>query len=84
MKLTFPFDNLNLSPYTTQPNSTYTLTSVIEFLGTSNKGHYKSFSKKPNSDTWIEYDDDIVRTIDRTILNNTTRSYILFYTRLQN
>ena len=64
-------------------NHVYKLYALIVHEGKSTKqGHYYSYIKNTNNDTWYEYNDNLVKMIGpnlNSVKKNTNNAYILFY-----
>lgn len=64
----YPFENLNLSRYTSDPSlpmnkQTYRLFSMINHTGRANFGHYTNIVFSKNPEGWFKCDDDDVRPV---------------------
>ena len=59
VKISFPFENLNLSPfqYINDETKTYDLIGIINFIGDMNKGHYNCFCKNDITKEWYLFND---------------------------
>lgn len=80
--VSFPIEGLDMSPYTT-PNcknkiKEYDLTGVIVHQGTAGGGHYTAYAYNAPSQSWYEYDDQIVTEVDIQTVEN-AEAYVLFY-----
>jgi len=56
----------------------YDLFSCIVHYGRAGSGHYICYSLNPLNQQWYEYDDDNVRQVDSTTVQN-AEAYVLFY-----
>jgi ubiquitin C-terminal hydrolase len=78
----FNHENMDLKKlfYENSPNkkySNYSLRSVIDHHGSSMGGHYTAQAKHRKTNTWYQYDDQDVRSINTPYLGNS--SYIFFF-----
>jgi len=83
-RVSFPLTGLDMSQWlhsswkSITSSSTYSLSGIICHHGTAGGGHYTCYCYHPQTDSWYEYDDSIVREVDRqTVLNS--EAYVLFY-----
>ena len=82
-RVSFPLSGLEMSSWlhsslSSTSCSTYSLSGVICHHGTAGGGHYTSYCFSPSTSCWYEYDDSLVREVDReTVLNS--EAYVLFY-----
>eukprot|EP00092_Neocalanus_flemingeri_P013617 GFUD01014686.1.p1 GENE.GFUD01014686.1~~GFUD01014686.1.p1 ORF type:complete len:869 (-),score=276.78 GFUD01014686.1:537-2954(-) len=83
-RVSFPLSGLEMSNWlhpslsSTASSSSYSLSGVVCHHGTAGGGHYTCYCYHPDTDTWYEYDDSLVREVDRqTVLNS--EAYVLFY-----
>lgn len=87
VELSFPFTNLNMTPYqfvreSTQPY-VYDLYAICSHLGnTLDSGHYVAYTKQSDG-TWNKYNDEIVTpmTVEQVARETISTAYILFYKR---
>jgi ubiquitin C-terminal hydrolase len=88
-QLFLPVDNLDMKPYMSslcaeQP-SKYNLSSTNNHHGsTIENGHYTSFCRSTNQNSWYEYDDTTVTNISNKEISErlvTGEPYILFYVK---
>ncbi len=59
VKITFPFENLNLGlfQYINDETKTYDLIGIINFIGDMNQGHYNCFCKNDITKKWYLFND---------------------------
>lgn len=76
--------NIDLTRYETLPNDPlhYKLIAVIVHEGrTVSSGHYIALTLQPNN-SWMMYDDDLMREISASSAESHPSAYILLYSRL--
>ena len=82
-RVSFPLSGLDMSTWlhssiSPTRSSTFSLSGVVCHHGTAGGGHHTCYCYHPPTDSWYEYDDSIVREVDRqTVLNS--EAYVLFY-----
>lgn len=69
-------DGLDLSQFTSQPNSTYDLVSVVNHYGSSKGGHFTTLVR--NDDTWYEMQEKAFYEIDEEFIQS-GNAYMLLY-----
>jgi len=83
-RVSFPLSGLDMTSWlhpslaSTSSSSTYSLSGVVCHHGTAGGGHYTCYCYHPYTGAWYEYDDSLVREVDRqTVMNS--EAYVLFY-----
>lgn len=82
-RVSFPLSGLDMSSWlhsSLSPTLTtkYSLSGVVCHHGTAGGGHYTCYCYHPPTDSWYEFDDSLVREVDRqTVIN--CEAYVLFY-----
>jgi ubiquitin C-terminal hydrolase len=80
----YPLNDLDIAPmmtpYMNQKCTKYKLQSVIIHTGTATEGHYTNFSHHPDSNTWINFDDDSNNSIPEFSVDS-RNAYVLMYYR---
>jgi len=80
----FPFKDLEMGPYIEGPKdceTKYDLFAVSNHYGSLGGGHYTAFAKGRDDDTWYQFDDSSVSTVQDTSRIISSAAYVLFYKR---
>ena len=87
----FPVDSLDLSKHVIGKEAgkagidlTYDLYAVSNHYGNMGFGHYTAYAKNPMTETWYEFDDSRVATLNSSMVKETVctnAAYNLFYRR---
>ncbi|MEL6816548.1 MAG: ubiquitin carboxyl-terminal hydrolase family protein [Cyanobacteria bacterium J06598_3] len=82
----FPLENLDMSPYVTNPQARYLrdkylLYGVVNHYGDMEGGHYTAFCKSQATGRWHKFDDDEVCEMKEGDVQ-TSAAYILFYSAI--
>lgn len=87
--VSFPLENLDLSPYltasareTSTVNPVYDLAAVSKHIGSLGGGHYVAFSRSSIDGEWYHFDDSSVRRCsEEDVASDKVGAYVLFYIR---
>jgi ubiquitin carboxyl-terminal hydrolase 4/11/15 len=80
----FPLKDLDLSEFIEGPADCaykYDLYAISNHFGNLGGGHYTAYCKSRNDDTWFEFDDQRVSTVQDTSSLVSSAAYVLFYKR---
>eukprot|EP00435_Cladocopium_sp_Y103_P018377 s2055_g4.t1 len=87
--VSFPLENLDLSPYLTASakerctvKPVYDLAAVSKHIGSLGGGHYVAFSRSSIDGAWYYFDDSTVRRCsEEDVASDKVGAYVLFYIR---
>jgi ubiquitin carboxyl-terminal hydrolase 4/11/15 len=85
-KITFPVENLDLTPYTVKPPNNneshiYDLYAVSNHYGSLSFGHYTAYAKNHFTGVWYDYNDSSVTQVEEGESVVTQAAYVLYYKR---
>ena len=84
--ITFPFENLDMSPYCCEMKPTkrfYNLYGVVQHSGSAKGGHYIAYTKNLIDKQWYEFNDDQAYIIpDIKSIIDTSDAFVLFYEKM--